>query len=105
MGFTRIVTGQAQDAKNLPDKLRVGLRRQALLYLRADLALYAKIAVSDQAAAKETVRQRLAHWQQNADLATVRDALDQLPETERAAWRRQLWQDVEAMRQRAAAAK
>jgi cytochrome c556 len=94
--------GQAGDAKNLPDKVSGGLRRQALLYLRADIALYAKIADGDQPTAKETVRQRLAHWQQDADLATVRDALDQLPETERPAWR-QLWQDVEALRKRAAA--
>ncbi len=50
------------------------------------------------------MRQRLAHWQQDADLATVRDALDQLPETERAAWR-ELWQDVETLRKRTAAPK
>jgi phosphoglycerate-specific signal transduction histidine kinase len=52
---------------------------------------------SDQSAAKETVRQRLAHWQQDADLAAVRAAIDELPETERAAWR-QLWQDVQTLR-------
>ncbi len=96
--------GQAQDAKNLPDKVSAGLRRQALLYLRADLALYAKLADNDQAAAKATVRQGLMHWQQDADLVTVRDAINQLPETECAAWR-QLWQDVEALRQRAATPK
>jgi hypothetical protein len=40
----------------------------------------------------------MAHWQQDADLAGVRDAaaLDRLPEGERRAWRA-LWQDVEAL--------
>ncbi len=101
---TIVAAGHAHDAKNLPDKVSAGFRRQALLYLRPDLALYAKFADGDQPAAKDTVRQRLAHWQQNADLATVRNALDQLPETERAAWRER-WQDVETLRQRAGEAK
>jgi hypothetical protein len=44
----------------------------------------------------------MRRWQQDTDLATVRAAIDHLPETERAAGR-QLWQDVEALRKRAAA--
>ena len=41
---------------------------------------------------------RLAHWQQDADLAPLRDAkeLAALPEKERAAWQ-QLWADVAAL--------
>ena len=48
----------------------------------------------------------MRHWQQNADLAAVRDAdaLAKLPETERAEWHK-LWQDVEALLKRAGAAK
>jgi hypothetical protein len=47
---------------------------------------------------KEAQRQRLAHWQQDSDLAAVRDkaALAQLPEDERRAWG-QLWEDVAAL--------
>jgi hypothetical protein len=44
----------------------------------------------------------LAHWQRDPDLAGVRDtdALKQLPEDEREAWRK-LWAEVAALRQRA----
>src|SRR5262249_11475499 len=43
-------------------------------------------------AAKHAVRQRLAHWQQDSDLASVRDpqTLDRLPGDERQSWH-QLW--------------
>ena len=85
----------------MPDKVAAGLRRQAYLWLRADLTLYAKLSENENPKITEIVRQRLAHWQQDADLATVRDAIDQLPETERAAGR-QLWQDVEALLKRTA---
>jgi hypothetical protein len=77
------------------------LRRQALTWLRADLAVYARWAKGDDPKQKAAVRQRLAHWQQDADLASVRGAaIDRLPEAERAAWRR-LWDAVEALRQEA----
>jgi hypothetical protein len=41
------------------------------------------------------VQKTLAHWQQDQDLAGVRDqdALAKLPEAERKAWRK-LWTDV-----------
>jgi tetratricopeptide (TPR) repeat protein len=92
------VVGQGGDAVRLPDKAIVMLRRQALRWLRADLALHAQLAERDDAAAKQAVRQRLAHWQQDPDLATVRDpaALAQLTDDERQAWR-QLWDEVAAL--------
>jgi hypothetical protein len=42
------------------------------------------------------VRQRLEHWQKDADLAGLRDAeaLAKLPEVEREAWR-SFWTDVQ----------
>jgi hypothetical protein len=78
------------------------LRRQAMAWLRDDLALYRKQAGSNEPAAREGVRQRLGHWQQDADLASVRDpqALDRLPDDERRQWQ-QLWQDVAALLARA----
>jgi serine/threonine-protein kinase len=90
--------GQAEDARALPDKEMLGLRRQALDWLKADLALNAKLAGRDDPATKQTVRQRLEHWRQDADLAPVRDpgALDKLPDNERESWRR-LWADVGAL--------
>src|SRR5262249_10514682 len=90
---------QGEDAKILPDKAVPALRRQALDWLRADLAAYASWAKGDDPKQKAVVRQRLGHWQKDADLACVRDqaALDRLPEDERAAWQR-LWDDVESLR-------
>jgi serine/threonine-protein kinase len=92
--------GQGEDAKRLPDKAVAMLRRQAIGWLRDDLALYAKLAEGD-AAAKQFVRQHLTHWREDTDLASVRDpaALDRLSDDERAAWRR-LWEDVAALRQK-----
>jgi hypothetical protein len=74
--------GKGEDAKNLPEKVALTLRCHALTWLRADLAAYAKLAESDNAATKQAVRQRLEHWQKDADLAGLRDAeaLAKLPE-------------------------
>jgi serine/threonine-protein kinase len=92
--------GQCEDARNLPDKVVCLLRRQALGWLRADLALYAQQAERDEAG-RRLVRQRLAVWQQDADLASVRDtdALDKLHDDERASWRR-LWEEVGQLRRK-----
>jgi serine/threonine-protein kinase len=90
--------GQGEDAKRLPDKLRPMLRRQALAWLRDDLTAYAKLAERAEPAARQPVREKMRHWQQDADLAPVRDqeALDRLPDDERQSWR-QLWDDVGAL--------
>jgi Flp pilus assembly protein TadD len=90
--------GQAADARSLPDKVVLTLRRQALAWLRADLALYAKLAEREDPKAQDVVRERLTHWQQDSDLASVRDqaALGKLPDDEREPWR-QLWDGVAAL--------
>jgi len=92
--------GQAEDARNLPDKVAVGLRRQALQWLRADLTVYARLAVSGNVA-KEAVRQRLTSWQADADFLRLRDqdALEKLSESERQEWQK-LWADVDALGKR-----
>jgi serine/threonine-protein kinase len=86
--------GLGEEARLLPDKVAFRLRGQALDWLRADLAVYRKLAERN-AAAKQQVRQRLTHWQQDEDLSSVREAkaLAQLFEPEQQAWR-QLWADV-----------
>ncbi|HYT92556.1 MAG TPA: hypothetical protein VEL76_27820, partial [Gemmataceae bacterium] len=98
--------GQAAEAKNLPDKVTVVLRRQSLQWLRADLLRYSELAEHHDPKVQELVRHRLAHWQTDADLASVRapDALARLPAAERDTWR-QLWSEVEALRRRAAGGK
>jgi hypothetical protein len=95
-----VAAGQAGDARQLPDKAGAMLRRQALGWLRADLARWAQMAERNDPAARRQVRQRLTDWQQEADLASAREpaALDKLSDDERAAWRR-LWEDVAALRQ------
>jgi serine/threonine-protein kinase len=87
--------GQGEDAKHLPDKARLMLRRQALAWLRDDLAAYARMAQGAEPAGKQLVRERMRHWQQDSDLGSVRDprALDRLSADERRPWQ-QLWQDV-----------
>jgi hypothetical protein len=98
--------GQGEDAKNLPDKVQLMLRLEVLLWLRADLGLYAKQAARNDPAASQTVRQMMQHWQKDSDLASVRDqnALDRMPDDERQAWR-QLWEDVAALLKRVAESK
>jgi tetratricopeptide (TPR) repeat protein len=96
--------GQGQDAAQLDDQERARLRRQALTWLRADLAQYAAIVDKGPPQARAAVRKQLAHWQQDTDFAGVRgDALAQLPVAERPPWQK-LWAEVEVLRERAAKA-
>lgn len=90
--------GQGRDDPQPDDAARARLRRQALAWLQADLRLHAErpeIEVAE-------VRGALESWTRDPDLAGVRDpdALDRLPEDERAAWRA-LWAEVDRLLQRA----
>jgi tetratricopeptide (TPR) repeat protein len=98
--------GRGKDAAKLDAKQRARLRRQALAWLRADLALYAKLTASGPTAARSFVRQALKHWQQDKDLAGIRDkaALAKLPAEEHSACER-LWADVAALLKKAALGK
>jgi serine/threonine-protein kinase len=81
------------------DKDQPGLRRQALDWLRADLALWKKRAVTGNAMGRAMVQRVLWAWQNNPGLASVRDkeGLATLPDPERRAWEH-FWADVEALR-------
>jgi tetratricopeptide (TPR) repeat protein/tRNA A-37 threonylcarbamoyl transferase component Bud32 len=76
-------------------------RRQALSWLRADLALWTRQLEQGNPQAPALVRQRMRHWQRDSNLADLRDAaaLAGLPEAERAAWRK-VWADVDALLKR-----
>jgi hypothetical protein len=80
------------------------LRQQALDWLKAELAARAKLIQQNSLAAVQ-VQQDMQHWQKDTDLAGLRDAkeLAKLPAAEQDTWR-QLWADVEALRQQARAA-
>jgi tetratricopeptide (TPR) repeat protein len=94
--------GQGRDAGKLDDKERARLRKQALDWLRADLDLRRKQLETGQTADCAAVQQQLRHWQQDGDLAGLRDkaALAKLPAEERAACER-LWSDVAALLKKA----
>jgi serine/threonine-protein kinase len=97
-------SGQGEDAKDLDDKACADWRKQALDWLRADLDLWAKKLEGDRPEDRQAVKEQMQHWQQDADLAGVRDAaqLAKLPADEQAACRK-LWADVQALLDTAAA--
>jgi tetratricopeptide (TPR) repeat protein len=89
--------GQGKDAIKPDDKERTRLRRQALDWLRADLAGYTKLWESDPVA-RSFVRDQMKHWQEDTDLAGVRGeaALAKLSAAEHAMFTK-LWADVAAL--------
>jgi tetratricopeptide (TPR) repeat protein len=91
-------SGQGDDAKQLDDKKRARRRRQALDWLRADLAARAKQLESGKAADRADVQEQMRHWQQDADLTSLRapDAVAKLPADEQEACRK-FWADVAAL--------
>ncbi len=88
-------TGRGKDDPAPDEATRARLRGQALTWLRADLAAWSKILDSDDPKARAVVAPMLRHWQEDPDLAGVRDEaeLARLPESERGSWRR-LWSEV-----------
>jgi serine/threonine-protein kinase len=94
--------GQGEDAGKLDDKERARLRKKALDWLRADLALRTKQLESGNPADRAEVQRVLKHWHQDSDLADLRDAdaLTKLPAEERTACDR-LWADVAALLKKA----
>jgi serine/threonine-protein kinase len=76
---------------------RSSWRRQALLWLQADLAAWNRELDDATFLERIQVRAVLLRWKQAPTLAAVREAkdLERLPEDERAAWRA-LWQAVDA---------
>ena len=98
-------TGKGKDDPAPDDAAKAKLRRQALGWLKAELAVWAKLLEYGPPEAKAFIAQTLKHWQEDADLASMRgdNAIDGLPETERAGYRA-LWADVAALLQKAGAA-
>jgi tetratricopeptide (TPR) repeat protein len=90
--------GLGEDAAKLDDKERARLRQQARDWLRADLALHRQQLESAKPANGAAVQQTLRHWQQDTDLAGIRDpaALAKVPAEERATCEK-LWTDVAAL--------
>jgi tetratricopeptide (TPR) repeat protein len=89
----RAAAGEGSDGARLGGPERAGLRRQALDWLRADLALRTKLFEGG-----KSVAAGLTFWQKDTDLAGVRDpaALAKLAADEREPWQR-LWAHVTAL--------
>jgi eukaryotic-like serine/threonine-protein kinase len=96
--------GEGEDAAKLDDKERRRLRQQALDWLKADLAARGNRLDSGTPQARHAVVQTLRHWQQDTDLAGIRDAaaLARLPADQQKAFT-QLWADVAALLKKAEA--
>jgi hypothetical protein len=94
----KAAAGQGKDAAELDGKVRARLCKQALNWLRADLALHTRQLQTGKPADRAAVPKVLKHWQQDSDLVGLRDAaaLARLPAEERAACER-LWADVSAL--------
>jgi tetratricopeptide (TPR) repeat protein len=95
--------GQGVDADQLDPQERARLRQQALDWLRADLKAYRQLLEKSQGKDGPTIAKQMQHWLQDDDFAGVRgaEALARLPQGERPEWEN-LWQEIEALRQRAA---
>jgi hypothetical protein len=90
---------QGKDAGQLDAKEKSGWRDQARQWLQADLALWKQSAESGTLQDRQLVQAQMLHWQQDTDLAGVREsyALATLTAGERDAWCR-LWAEVAAAR-------
>ena len=74
------------------------LRREALAWLKADLASWTQRVADGTNADRKAAAKKLRLWHQDTDLTWVRDGeLAELPAAERLAWQ-QLWRDAAALR-------
>ena len=95
---------KGNDANHLDDKERALRRRQALEWLRQDLAKWSEMFEHQDSQATNLVRERLRDWEADFDLACVRlkDELNRLPAEEHLQWDK-FWSDVDALLRRAKA--
>jgi serine/threonine-protein kinase len=92
------VAAQGADAAPLDNHEQIRLRKQALAWLRAELAWRSHQLDGDSPIDPTAAREALRRWQEDPDLAGIRDAaaLTPLPTEERNAFT-QFWADVAAL--------
>jgi tetratricopeptide (TPR) repeat protein len=102
---TLAVAGRGEDDPKPDDADRARLRRQALDWLKAELAAWSQVLEGDDPKARTIIAPVLRHWHEDPDLASVREpaALAALPDSERAAWQA-LWDEVTRLLKAAATA-
>jgi serine/threonine-protein kinase len=90
--------GQGKDDPPLDETAKARWRKQAVDWLKADLAAWAKLLEKGPPQARQAIPQTLQHWKVDTDLAGLRDAgaLERLPEDEQKACRA-LWAEVDAL--------
>jgi eukaryotic-like serine/threonine-protein kinase len=90
--------GKSKDEPPPDDPAKMRLRAQALVWLKADLASWAKVLESGSARDRVGLSNAMQRWKSETDLAGVRapDALRQLPGREQSRWRT-LWAGVETL--------
>jgi tetratricopeptide (TPR) repeat protein len=95
-------TGNGEEGTRLDEKERARWRRQAVAWLRADLAQWAKQWESGKPEDRTIIPPTLRYWQRDPALVGVRDAhaLAKLPAEEQEACR-QLWAEVAALQKKA----
>jgi serine/threonine-protein kinase len=93
--------GQGKDANKLDNQERALWRRQALDWLRQNLAWWSNALGKGDAQTNAQARQRLRHWKVDRDLVGIRteDGLARLPDEERKQWER-FWSDVDTLLRR-----
>jgi serine/threonine protein kinase/Tfp pilus assembly protein PilF len=94
--------GQGADASQLGNQERTRWRKQALTWLSSDLTSLSQLEKSGKHADLLEIPKTLAQWQDDPDLACLRDAsaLAKIPEEERAAWEK-FWAEVAALKDQA----
>jgi tetratricopeptide (TPR) repeat protein len=91
-------TGRGRDEPRLEEMERARWRGQALTWLRADLAVLAKMLEPPKPEALAGMRNVLSRWKEDPDLAGVRDGtpLGRLAEAEQKTWKA-FWAEVDAL--------
>jgi tetratricopeptide (TPR) repeat protein len=95
-----VLAASARRPDDLPldDADRAGWRQEALLWLKKDLEAWKGRLKQGKVEVQATVRETLARWQTDNDMASVRgpEALARLPDKERKAWSK-LWEQVSSL--------
>jgi tetratricopeptide (TPR) repeat protein len=88
--------GRGQEDASADAAKRAGWRRQALQWLRADLARWDQLLAAGGKPIREVASRMLEHWRDDPDLASVRgdEGVAGLSPDERKAWR-ELWADLD----------
>jgi tetratricopeptide (TPR) repeat protein len=96
--------GQGEDARQLDSQARARLRRQALDWLKADLADWCNGFDKAPDTIRPAIVQTMQHWLTDTDVAEMRspDGLARLPEAERQVWQG-FWDEVQRLLDRAKA--